>query len=601
MLVVDVSFRPVTSAAMGLFFCRPTRRLFGFSQPERGMASDQLLTAMAGITERLVSLANADETFRNQLRLIANYLLEATEPKVTAAPEVLNNKVAMEIRGNDLPNRISVAAVATATISLEAGRHERTSFLDRPPLERVPLARAPHERPSIEESPENEPAVSELLNRLTLGQRLTPTTTPAVSYPQRFQLGTDVDLGLIEARCRLKAEGCRWAATRRRLLAEGAPYATDIEPKDRDIISRAKSLTDCFLWMCQATGPSPTDLKLYEDVAGCFEAIAEVLAIIKTVQDHSDAFQSEFEKALDLLAEAQSSLRVAVNRIEYANDHDQLQVYNWLRNTAQTHQIFIRRFMRADDLGDPARWHDLISRAEMIDVRLQESKNKEKKRKKLLGKIRHKLSEITNHLPGSEANWPAVIEIVEELVNDGMAPSNRDLREMLAPVIEEWPEILDIPRNFQLVIREMDRYLATCPPPTTAVAAQPSPEVREVARLLTGKTIILLGGDRRPHAYDSLKEAFRLKELIWIETREHESLAGFIPYVARSEVAVVLLAIRWASHSYGEIKKCCEEYGKPMVRLPGGYNANQVALQIVQQCSGQLRADLEALEGDSAA
>jgi hypothetical protein len=182
-----------------------------------------------------------------------------------------------------------------------------------------------------------------------------------------------------------------------------------------------------------------------------------------------------------------------------------------------------------------------------------------------------------------------------------MAPSNRELREMLAPVIEDWPEVLDVPRSFQLVIREIDRYLATCPPPAVSVVAQPSSEVRDVAKLLNGRTVILLGGDRRPHAHDSLKEAFGLKELIWIETREHESLAGFIPYVARQEVAVVLLAIRWASHSYGEIKKCCEEYGKPMVRLPGGYNANQVAMQIIQQCSGQLRVEHDSIGGDNAA
>ena len=555
------------------------------------MALDQFLNALGAVTERLVSLAASDAVFRQQLRHVAQHLLDLTasgtckEENHLAAAEVVNTKVTRELKTrelneNEVNGQVSISTMTTAKISLESNSSHLSFSGD---------------------SPVDEPAVSELLTRLTLGQRLTPATGPTVSYPPRFLMGGEVDLALVEARCRLKAEGCRWAATRRRLMAEGAQYAIEIEPKDRDIIARAKALTDCYLWMCQANGPAPVEMKLYEDVAGCFDAIAEVLAIIRSMQDQSETFQSEFEKALDLLAEAQSSLRVAVNRLEYANDHDQLQVYNWLRSTAQTHQIFIRRYMRADDLGDPSHWPDLIARVESIDQRLQESKNKEKKRKKLLGKIRYKLNEIANRQPGSESNWPSVIEIVEELVTDGMAPSNRELREMLAPVIDDWPDILEVPRHFQLVIREIDRYLATCPPPTATVTIQPSPEVREVARLLRGKTIILLGGDRRPHAHDSLKEAFGLKELIWIETREHESLAGFTPYVARPEVAVVLLAICWASHSYGEIKKCCEEFGKPMVRLPGGYNANQVALQIIQQCSGQLRSELEALGGDSAA
>ena len=100
--------------------------------------------------------------------------------------------------------------------------------------------------------------------------------------------------------------------------------------------------------------------------------------------------------------------------------------------------------------------------------------------------------------------------------------------------------------------------------------------------------MVLIGGDRRPEAHEALKAALGLKELLWIETREHESIDKFEPYVARTEVALVLLAIRWSSHSFGEVKGFCDRYGKPMVRLPGGYSPNQVAAQILAQCSGQL-------------
>ena len=44
----------------------------------------------------------------------------------------------------------------------------------------------------------------------------------------------------------------------------------------------------------------------------------------------------------------------------------------------------------------------------------------------------------------------------------------------------------------------------------------------------------------------------------------------------------------WASHSYGEVKSFCEQYGKPLVRLPAGYSPNQVAAQILRQSSEQL-------------
>jgi hypothetical protein len=51
---------------------------------------------------------------------------------------------------------------------------------------------------------------------------------------------------------------------------------------------------------------------------------------------------------------------------------------------------------------------------------------------------------------------------------------------------------------------------------------------------------------------------------------------------------VVLLAIRWSSHSFGEVKDFCDRYGKLLVRLPAGYNPNQVAVQILQQIGNRL-------------
>jgi hypothetical protein len=99
---------------------------------------------------------------------------------------------------------------------------------------------------------------------------------------------------------------------------------------------------------------------------------------------------------------------------------------------------------------------------------------------------------------------------------------------------------------------------------------------------------VLIGGSRRREAQDSLKRALKLKELIWIETKEHQAVGTFESFVARRDVALVLLAIRWSSHAFGDVKQLCDRHGKPLVRLPGGYNPNQVAAQILLQCSGQL-------------
>ena len=106
--------------------------------------------------------------------------------------------------------------------------------------------------------------------------------------------------------------------------------------------------------------------------------------------------------------------------------------------------------------------------------------------------------------------------------------------------------------------------------------------------MLSGRSLVLIGGVRRPDAQEVLRAALRLKEVVWISTRMHQSIKGFESVIAQPDVALVLLAIRWSSHSFGDAKQFCDQYGKPLVRLPGGYSPNQVAAQILAQCSGQL-------------
>ena len=62
------------------------------------------------------------------------------------------------------------------------------------------------------------------------------------------------------------------------------------------------------------------------------------------------------------------------------------------------------------------------------------------------------------------ASWRAVIEAVEEVVGEGVPPSSREVRDLLLPHLDDLPEGADLPPGFRLVLREIDRYLATRPP-----------------------------------------------------------------------------------------------------------------------------------------
>ena len=128
----------------------------------------------------------------------------------------------------------------------------------------------------------------------------------------------------------------------------------------------------------------------------------------------------------------------------------------------------------------------------------------------------------------------------------------------------------------------MDRYLATQSPPEQRLVRRVSPEVQQVAKLYKGKTMVIIGGDCRPHAHEALKLAFCLKDLIWIPTNGRESTDIFVPSISRPDVAVVLLAIRWCRYYFNRAKAICDKYGKEFFRLPTGYSPNQVAHQILQ-------------------
>ena len=414
-----------------------------------------------------------------------------------------------------------------------------------------------------------------------------PYTQPPVWRPTPVVM--DEDLPMIAARCRLKAEGARWAAMRQRLLDAGADYETEIDPHSRDLITRAKLLPDCFLWMCHRDGPTPSDLGQYEDLAGCFDAAAMAIMLLDKLLKKPEDEQEAFEQALDFTAEAQSALRGAIAAMEGYADTDQARIFTWLRTTGATRQILIQRYMRRDDPADPTGWDALQRRIQALDEKLQLVENRSKRRQSLYNKLRYHLKLIQEN-PGQDRphDWRKAIETIEELVDNGVPASNRELRDLLLPMIDELPEALELPKNCQLVLREIDRFLSERPAKLEIQnTTSPTGEVQRVAELLRGRTVVLIGGERRSWAADALTQAFGLNELIWIEGHD-QSYADFEPQVARPEVAVVILAIRWSRHGFGEVKEFCDRYDKLLVRLPGGYSPNLVAFHMLSQVGERL-------------
>jgi hypothetical protein len=401
---------------------------------------------------------------------------------------------------------------------------------------------------------------------------------------------SDDDLPMIAERCRLKAEGARWAGRRQQLLQVGADYDSEIEPNDRDIIARAKMLPECFLWMCHRDGPTPDDLSEYETLAGCFEGAAAAMTLLYTLLETPAEEREGFTEALELAAESQSALRVVITEMGGNTDSDQYKIFQWLKQTGAEQQILIRRYMRKDDPADPMNWQALIDNVHALEERIESNRGRTKRQRSTLNRIRYHLKLIDQN-PGQDRtrDWQKVLEGLDELVTDGLPPSNRELRDLLLPHAETIPESLELSKNVSLVLRELEQYLTSRPSPAEVVEEMPvlTEEVRQAAELLRGRTVVLIGGLKRPLAAESLTAAFALKELVWVEGRD-QTYADFEPYVARPDVAVVILAIRWSRHGFGEVKEFCDTYDKPLVRLPGGYSPNQVALHIMSQVAERL-------------
>lgn len=274
----------------------------------------------------------------------------------------------------------------------------------------------------------------------------------------RYSDVTDADLDIIIERTRLKAEGSRWAVEREERQREGEDFASQIRPGDQDIIHRAKSLPHCFLWMNQPRGDAWRRADDFLLIADCFDTLAESLVTLQATLQ-SDCRES-FRKAIDLVAEAQSALRIAVSRVEQHPDSDQQMVYHWLRNRAGIERFYIERYMRITDPADPERCDDVADESVALRESLSSTDEPQIDRTRLLGKARYHLNRLTHEDEAFDrGEWERVVDAVEQLVGDGLSPDDVELRDVLGPYRSRIPS-MEFSPEFQSVLDGIDRHHA---------------------------------------------------------------------------------------------------------------------------------------------
>lgn len=381
------------------------------------------------------------------------------------------------------------------------------------------------------------------------------------------------------------SEGC----ARKAALVAWRATATHSTPPPSDL----GALPPSSAWLAPRLAAPTISAAVWTMLAGCYDAtteIAETLALF----EQADVGPGEYrQRSLEPAAEVQSALRAAVAGVTSSEDSDQRALYQWLRTRTGKANIYIPRYMRSNERADPQSWEERLTRVRTLRDDITLVVNRRCQQRKLLGRLRYQLGQFA---AGHETDWPRALATVEALHAGGMAPSDRHLRGLLASHLPRLQATADLSPPLRLVVRDLERAAATgAPAPELPPSAEETPHITATAHLLRGRSVVLIGGDRRPPVESGIIEAFELQELVWCDTRPHRSHLPLEPDIARSDVAVVLLAIRWASHNLGEVKTFCDRYGKPLVRLPGGYNVAQIAYQVLRQAGERLGTSAGAL------
>lgn len=210
---------------------------------------------------------------------------------------------------------------------------------------------------------------------------------------------------------------------------------------------------------------------------------------------------------------------------------------------------------------------------------------------KTLNKLRFHLDRVVRGTsPSIDEDWEKIGRLVDDALASPPVPAAVDLRRMLEEQRERCAtrRLVD---NVYALQSEIERVAKSGAHKPEKPRGALTPTQR-VAELLRGRTIVVVGGDPRPEHADRLRAAFELREVVWPETsRTNPSVSGLEPYVARADVALVLMLIRFVRHGVNwDLPDVCARHDVPLVRVPAGYNEDTLAALILEQAGKRLGA-----------
>ncbi len=441
-----------------------------------------------------------------------------------------------------------------------------------------PVRRAAPDAPPLDaptDAPQHLLASSEDLERLVSGF---PVRSPLPESLSETDDLPEFDPEQLAANLLLKAEACRWLQ-HHGYTSEGPALA------ERYRLIEAGRAQGCYLWMLDPRVVNPLSSSAHELLSHAYRAAAEALELWRACEG-----QPEEAQAAPLLAEAQSALRVAVNRsrglpgnaLEFVDD-DQRSIFEELRAFGRLTQTYLDHLSLSRP-ADPAACATIRERVLALGERRKQRAMTLKKQRDDLRRLAYHAEKLEHGSHNPEHDLAKVIGAIHDLAAGGLQESapafDAPLRPILA-ILKGSPD--PVTARVTSYIEQRDRVGQEAheePEPLL-------PEVAQLARLLRGRTIVMIGGEPRPEALRKIERSFSCR-LEWLSGAPHQSHYDFEPAIARREVALVLLLIRWSSHGFAEVSDFCRAHGKPLVRVPSGYGVNSLAHAVLNQASGQL-------------
>lgn len=396
------------------------------------------------------------------------------------------------------------------------------------------------------------------------------------------------DLALIAERCKMKFESCD-AVLKRLVTDPGSDEHHLLTRQIEELIARGRSIPGCFLWAPFRQQPLPAR-EIVEWAARAYENLMRSAELLRAIENQPD-LASELPGAAQLFAQAQSSLRIAIEQTWLNRpDQDQEDAFIWLRVLTLRDQVYIPRFMRLDDPADPAQWRTLA--AEITEARASVDRRIESrmKQRQALNKLRYSVKMLLSEAPSPEASrWEGVVKALQLVGADDES----------VPGIVRPLSALSVPREFESSLRRF--IIDPGPRPLSESAdiddAVPTPRsfsesILRVRSALVNHRVVLSGGVVSPTHKAALEAAFELGDLDWVALREHASSDPLLSSIRRPNTRLVLLAVRLSGHGHiDDAQELCRTLNIPCVLLKGGLNPERVAADILEQSARALRVN----------